>query len=181
MELYGYSFTCESDLQHHGILGQKWGVRRFQNKDGSYTTAGKSRYQRGKNYAQERSQIAKAEIERLKTANAKTIQAMQDEAYKIAKKYGLDMDDGGGGDTSRYSEIELRKAGEKYMQIWDDISTLEDQYEQNGRKYADDMIKKKYGEESISDIRHYKNTKAAVTFVAVEGAIALSVLAAIKG
>lgn len=31
-------------LQHHGILGQKWGVRRFQEKDGSYTQAGRERY-----------------------------------------------------------------------------------------------------------------------------------------
>ena len=31
-------------LAHHGIKGQKWGVRRYQNKDGSYTSAGKSRY-----------------------------------------------------------------------------------------------------------------------------------------
>lgn len=31
-------------LAHHGILGQKWGVRRFQNKDGSLTSAGKKRY-----------------------------------------------------------------------------------------------------------------------------------------
>ena len=31
------------ELYHHGILGQRWGVRRFQNKDGSLTSAGKSR------------------------------------------------------------------------------------------------------------------------------------------
>lgn len=30
-------------LQHHGILGQKWGVRRFQNSDGSLTPLGKKR------------------------------------------------------------------------------------------------------------------------------------------
>ena len=29
---------------HHGILGMKWGVRRYQNKDGSLTAAGKKRY-----------------------------------------------------------------------------------------------------------------------------------------
>ncbi len=32
------------DIEHHGIKGQKWGVRRFQNKDGSLTAAGKKRY-----------------------------------------------------------------------------------------------------------------------------------------
>ena len=31
-------------LCHHGIKGQRWGVRRFQNKDGTLTTAGKRRY-----------------------------------------------------------------------------------------------------------------------------------------
>ena len=30
-------------LEHHGILGQKWGVRRFQNANGSLTAAGKAR------------------------------------------------------------------------------------------------------------------------------------------
>lgn len=34
-------------LQHHGILGMKWGVRRFQNQDGSWTSAGRSRYGKG--------------------------------------------------------------------------------------------------------------------------------------
>lgn len=34
-------------LAHHGIKGQRWGVRRFQNTDGTLTSAGKQRYDSG--------------------------------------------------------------------------------------------------------------------------------------
>lgn len=34
-----------SCLAHHGILGQKWGIRRYQNKDGTLTSAGKKHYE----------------------------------------------------------------------------------------------------------------------------------------
>lgn len=37
-----YYYNC-NELYHHGIRGQKWGVRRFQNHDGTYTSAGKRR------------------------------------------------------------------------------------------------------------------------------------------
>ena len=42
--MYPYDYLKQNDyLIHHGILGQKWGVRRFQNEDGSLTPAGKQR------------------------------------------------------------------------------------------------------------------------------------------
>lgn len=35
-------------LAHYGVKGQKWGVRRYQNKDGSLTSKGQARYDRDK-------------------------------------------------------------------------------------------------------------------------------------
>ena len=40
-------YTEEAYLAHHGIKGQKWGERRFQNEDGSLTPAGQQRYLKG--------------------------------------------------------------------------------------------------------------------------------------
>lgn len=42
MEYYGIHH--DSTIEHHGILGMRWGVRRYQNRDGSLTAEGKKRY-----------------------------------------------------------------------------------------------------------------------------------------
>ena len=39
-----YRFTYSDELYHHGVKGMKWGIRRYQNEDGSYTKAGRKRY-----------------------------------------------------------------------------------------------------------------------------------------
>ena len=65
----GY-FYSEEYLEHHGIKGQKWGVRRFQNDDGTLTAAGRSRY--GERADKVEKKLTKATYWENKAAGAKT-------------------------------------------------------------------------------------------------------------
>lgn len=59
-----------TELYHHGVKGQRWGIRRYQNKDGSLTAYGKKRYAK---------ELAKLEAEK------KRIRQQEQTAKKIKK------------------------------------------------------------------------------------------------
>lgn len=42
--MWTYNYTNSDYIQHYGILGMRWGIRRFQDKSGRLTSAGKKRY-----------------------------------------------------------------------------------------------------------------------------------------
>jgi hypothetical protein len=53
-------------LQHHGILGQQWGVRRFQNPDGSLTPRGQARLdKKDEKWASTKGEKVKKKVQRL--------------------------------------------------------------------------------------------------------------------
>ena len=70
----------QNELYHHGIKGMKWGIRRYQNKDGSLTPQGKKKYEKNRRAAagktkQERvAEFAKAIATKLATGDTGNLQ-----------------------------------------------------------------------------------------------------------
>ena len=76
-------------IKHHGIKGQKWGVRRFQNKDGSLTPAGKQKYGSKENFEKQYPEERKARTASAKKASddgVKTVRAAREIEAERTKK-----------------------------------------------------------------------------------------------
>lgn len=161
-----------NELQHHGM---KWGVRRYQNKDGSLTDAGEARY--GKNKGEitktgkqssneEYSIFTKKHEELTKTYQ---IEQRENEAYRYGEKHNLDLDDGGGGS---------RQAGIKYDQMWDNIQVLRDRAINEASDYVDAYMRSEYGQVGINKLKSYHIRKGTATAGAAM-AIPLSLMAVV--
>ena len=73
----------KSYITHHGVKGQKWGVRRYQHKDGSLTLVGKRRLKKSeKDEAAKAKQQAKAQRQLEKDEATKAKQKAQEEREK---------------------------------------------------------------------------------------------------
>ena len=96
MRDYYIAIPHDDYVIHHGVLGQKWGVRRYQNDDGSYTDAGRRRYTHAekktirqaskdaKEYARAKMYYGDGAGNRRKLINATVKQRSKDPLYKKA-------------------------------------------------------------------------------------------------
>ena len=75
----------ENELMHWGIKGMKWGVRRYQNKDGSLTPAGKKRYDKEMAKLKEEEKIAKNKLRTQAKLNKLDEKRKEVEALKSGK------------------------------------------------------------------------------------------------
>ncbi len=101
------------ELYHHGIKGQKWGIRKYQNEDGSLTEEGKARYGYDESTGKLSKEGKKVEKSDIKSAveEAKQFRKETRKKYNILTKAAI-FNDGVYGSITRGKEYGL--ISEKY-------------------------------------------------------------------
>ena len=160
--------TRTNELQHHGIKGQKWGIRRFQNKDGSLTPAGKRRYDEpnvGRKIVQKTSESVTIDGQTFKVYGRNNKQY----ADKVAKK-AKNM----GATVSRDSKTKETKETKKYK-IPKNKSLhrlkLEEKYMKNGmtREEAEQAAAKRIRTEKFVAAAAAVTVASAVAYAKYKG------------
>lgn len=89
----------ETDFEHHGIKGQRWGVRRYQNEDGTLTEEGKKKYGSEDAYRAQQlkkmdpSRMSNAELKELsdRMALEKSVKKGDEEVNRIMAQNGMEL------------------------------------------------------------------------------------------
>ena len=127
-------------LIHHGIKGQKWGIRRFQNKDGSLTPAGKKRVAKLESqYISLTGKKINSKSAKPKTIEERTKELQSQKAYLQTQKDILDL-------NKQIASLkpDTRSAGRKFIEknapaigkiVWDSV----------GKNTVQKVIDKKLG------------------------------------
>ena len=122
------------ELYHHGVKGQKWGVRRYQKKDGSLTPAGRKRYSDGMSVKESDVKEAKKEMKAAKKAYNKSFNKAYDRAvaaYSPIKKHREAND-------ARWEDA--AKKAEAYVNAKKNYKMMKKSYKQAVKEESDKIL-----------------------------------------
>lgn len=148
------SFTEHNFLAHYGILGMKWGIRRYQNPDGSLTSEGRVRYGNIHNLAKH-IQSENAKASRLAGQAAIADRAYTRTSKAFNKKYSkyLDREEKYGPNSKRTIRAKAEAAEEGFA----NMDALANKREKRAAidKHYNQLIKE-FGEERVGNVVYNK-------------------------
>ncbi len=145
----GYPVTDE--LYHHGIIGQKWGIRRYQNPDGTLTAAGKKRYGKLGEYGTQNQSL----FRRLHTGDwALGMKRTSERSEELAKSSSKDL--------KKMGRIEESKKMEAYGKQVERANIAREKYLSNtstGKLVAQNMLLSPIGGYAYREFRSQDNSR----------------------
>lgn len=151
-------------LAHHGIKGQKWGVRRYQNSDGTLTALGKRRAS-NKDIKQYEKSVYKSvnnEFDKKYGGDLNTLKTKADKKYDAyVKKHGLLSEDD---DAEAFWEDydKRHRIYDKASDMYDDYNALEYKIDmEKGREVSNRMVER-FGQERMDKFKKSRQTKTMI-------------------
>lgn len=142
--------TWETELCHHGIKGQKWGVRRYQNADGSLTDQGRKRLYKDLKFVKKQEDIDNRQLRNGTYDNPSLVKSIRRHMSANRRKALSDLTDKNSPKTSfaaydKYQRVESKAYDKASKKATKGGEFDKDKWSKYARKGMDNYSKKFYG------------------------------------